>query len=107
MGEPAETAHRRGPNPLAHRARRPAGRVTLTGGPMSTVRSPAHAPTSVRAEQTLMTNEPMVLNNPSPTSRTAGNIGSLPIQSLKTSYASLRPGAIHQPPHATTGLATR
>jgi len=74
---------------------------------MSTVRSPAHAPTSARAEQTLMTNEPMVLNNPSPTSRTAGNIGLLPIQSLKTSYACLRPGAIHQHPNDTAELPIR
>src|SRR3989304_5974282 len=40
MGEPAETAHRRGPNRLAHRGRRPAWPVPRRGRPSGNLRLP-------------------------------------------------------------------
>lgn len=51
--------------------------------------------------------ETIAPNHPTPTSQTAGNVCFLPIQSLRTTYASLRPGAIHHLPNDTAELPIR
>ncbi|MCP4897124.1 MAG: ParB N-terminal domain-containing protein, partial [bacterium] len=46
-------------------------------------------------------------HTPSPEGQTAGNIRFLPIGDLQTTYASLRPGAVHQLPNDTSELPIR